>query len=72
MEHEATGQCLAVDGESLSLAMAECEVCWAGRVRGILNLIFTIREGNRNSFGNSENKAERSSLSSKKENVDIN
>ena len=38
MEHEATGQCLTVDGESLSLAMAECEVCWPLAVIGILNI----------------------------------
>ena len=58
MVHEETGRCLSVDAQTLSLAMSECEVCWPLAGIGILNFkfIFTIREENMNSFGNSKNK----------------
>ena len=44
VEHEQTGRCLSVDGQSLSLAMAECEVRWPVAVRGILNIFYNQRE----------------------------
>ena len=60
--HEETGRCLSVDGQALSLTMSECEVCWTlARIRKFI-IHFTIREENRNSFGNSKNKAVRTSI----------